>query len=92
MISIRKANPVISKGTYKTLKNDNDKVYTFMRYQGDKKVIVAANLSDKPMDVAIDLQGKNGLVKVLYGSSKPVLTNSTIAINLPAYGVVVLGM
>jgi alpha-amylase len=92
MISIRKANLVISKGAYKTLKNDNGLVFTFMRYLGEKRVIVAVNLSDKPVDASIDLKGKNEPVKVLYGSSKPVLTNNTIAVNLPAHGIEVLGM
>ena len=38
MISIRKANPVISKGTYKALKNGNDGVFSFMRYEGKRRV------------------------------------------------------
>ncbi len=37
MITIRKANPIISSGKYKTLPNDNDQVFTFMRYEGNKK-------------------------------------------------------
>jgi glycosidase len=92
MIGIRKANPVISKGSYKTLKNDQNEVFTFMRYEGDKKVIVAVNLSDKPTDVAIDLEGKNGKLKVIYGISKPRITTNTLAAHLPAYGIEVWGM
>jgi alpha-amylase len=92
MISIRKANPVISKGTYKTLKNDNDRVFTFMRYEGSGKVIVAVNLSDKSLDATIGLEGKSGPVKVLYGSSKLTLTKNNMAVSLPAYGVEVLGI
>jgi alpha-amylase len=92
MISIRKANPVISKGTYKTLQNDNDAVFTFMRYEGNKKIIVAVNLSNKPVETAVSLTGQSGPLKVLYGGPKPTLTNNVVTVTLPAYGVEVLGM
>ncbi|HEY8927649.1 MAG TPA: alpha-amylase family glycosyl hydrolase [Mucilaginibacter sp.] len=88
MIAIRKANPVISKGTYKTLQNDNDKVFSFMRYDGDKKLIVAVNLSDKPLTANIACENK-GSLKTVYGEAKPVISNNAIAIELPANGVAV---
>jgi len=93
MIGIRKANPVISKGLYKTLKNNKDEVFSFMRYKGNRKLIAAVNLSDKAIDAAITIEGKNGPIKVIYGTSKPVLTNNNnIAVHLPAYGIEVWGM
>jgi alpha-amylase len=92
MISVRKANPVISNGTYKTLKNNNDQVFTFMRYEGDKKLIVAVNLSEKPIDAAITLEGKTGPIRVIYGASSPRVAANTITTNLPAYGVEVWRM
>jgi len=92
MIGIRKANPVISSGTYKTLKNDRDEVFTFMRYKGNKKVIVAINLSDKPVDVTMKAEGKSGFIKILHGSAKPISRGDAITESLPAYGVEVLGM
>ena len=92
MISIRKANPVISNGAYKTLQNDNDDVFTFMRYEGNKKVVVAVNLSDKPVEAAITLNGKNGPMRVLSGTAKPKTITNIIAVHLPAYGVGVWGM
>ena len=87
MIAIRKANPVISNGAYKTLKNDNDKVFSFMRYEGNKKLIVAVNLSNKEVYAAITTEGNNGAIKVLYGTAKPQVITNTIALNLAAYGV-----
>jgi alpha-amylase len=92
MIGIRKANPVISEGIYKTLKNDNDQVFTFMRYVGDKRVIVAVNLSDKPVDAVVSLDGKNSAIKVIYGNAKPILANNTLKIQMAVYGIEVFGM
>jgi glycosidase len=92
MIGIRKANPVISHGAYKTLQNDNEQVFTFMRYDNRKKIIVAVNLSDKPVDTNISLKQKNGPLKVLNGVDMPQLTNTTMALHLPAYGVAVFAM
>ncbi|BAU53477.1 alpha-amylase family glycosyl hydrolase [Mucilaginibacter gotjawali] len=92
MIAIRKANPVISNGAYKTLKSDKDDVFTFMRYEGNKKVVVAVNLSDKPETVTIAGEGKTGMLKVLYGAAKPGMVNNNITLTLPVYGIEVIGM
>jgi glycosidase len=92
MIAIRKANPVISKGAYKTLKNNKDDVFTFMRYAGNKKIVVAVNLSDKPERVAIAEVDKAGMRKVLYGNNKHDLLNNNITLILPPYGIEVMGM
>lgn len=90
MIAIRKSNPVISNGAYQTLKNDNDGVFSFMRYEGDKKVVVAVNLSDKPETVSVAIEGKTGILKVAYGNNKPGIGNNKMIIKLPAYGVEVV--
>ena len=92
MIGIRKANPVISKGAYKTLKNDSENVFSFMRYDAGRKVIVAVNLSDKPVETTISTEGKNTPVKVLFGSEKPVLDGDIIKVKLRAYGIEVWEM
>jgi len=90
MIAVRKANAIISKGTYKTLTNNKDDVFTFMRYQGNKKVIVAVNLSDKAEDVSIVMGAETGFLKILYGKVKPLLADKNINISLPAYGIEVM--
>jgi alpha-amylase len=88
MISIRKANPLISKGAYKTLQNDKSQVFTFMRYSGSKRIIVAVNLSDKPIDDAITIDAASGsLIRVLYGASKPRVITNIIAVHLSAYDI-----
>jgi alpha-amylase len=86
MIAIRKANPIISTGTYKTLANDNDKVFSFMRHNGNKQFIVAVNLSDKPVAANIT-RGLGNKLKIVYGKVMPVSNGSSMAVNLPAWGV-----
>jgi len=90
MISIRKSHPEISKGAYQTLDNNSDKVFSFMRYQGNKQLVVAVNLSNKPVDVSISVKSHANLVNVLYGAAKPTASGNSIDESLPAYGVEVL--
>ena len=90
MIRIRKANPVISNGKYKTLRNNNDQVYSFMRYDGGKKLVVIVNLSDKTQDAVISIDSKAVGYKVVFGDVKHAVNASTINITLPAFGIEVL--
>lgn len=93
MISIRKANPVISKGVYKTLKTGKAQVFAFMRYIGNKKLVVVVNLSDKPISDAVSMEKfKMTAINMIYGTAKSKVIANTITMNLPAYGVEVLSM
>ena len=92
MIAIRKANPVITGGAYKSLKNDNDKVFSFMRYDGNKKVIVAVNLSDRPSYASINVQGKIDFLKGIFGKEKPEITSNGLNVHLPAYSIKIWAM
>jgi alpha-amylase len=85
MIGLRKVNPAIIHGAYKTLVNDNEKVFTFERSEGDKKVIVAINLSDKTQDASI--QTDAGSLKQLYGHAKASVKQNAVSVSLPAYTV-----
>lgn len=91
MIAIRKTNPEISNGQYKTLQNDNNQVFSYMRGSGKKKVIVAINLSDKPAKAHISVKRSAAHIKIIYGDS-PVGHGGqdAISVNLPAYGIEVL--
>jgi len=86
MIALRKKNPVIDYGTYKNVPNNNDSVFSFERYSGDKKVVVAVNLSGEPQDVVIQ---SAGILKNVFGNVKPQSNSADIKITLPAYGVAV---
>jgi glycosidase len=85
MIGLRRSNPVLIKGGYKTLTNNSDKVFSFERAEGNKKVIIVINLSDKNQDVAI--QSSATKLKSLYGEAKAKVNLNEIATSLPAYGV-----
>ncbi|HVW13382.1 MAG TPA: alpha-amylase family glycosyl hydrolase [Mucilaginibacter sp.] len=85
MIALRKTDPVLIRGTYKTLANDNDKVFTFERSAGDKKVIVAVNLSDKAQDTSIQTEARG--LKSLFGGVNPSIKPGAMAVSIPAYGV-----
>jgi len=87
MISIRKAHPEISKGTYQTLTNNSDQVFSFIRCQGNKQIIVAVNLSDKPVNVVINVKTAANPLKALGGEAKPIISDSSISVSLPAYGI-----
>ena len=87
MISLRKSNTVLVSGVYKTLSNNNDKVLSFERAGGGKKVIVALNLSDKKQEVTVQGSGSGTSLKNLYGDSKATITANSVTVNIQAYGV-----
>jgi len=91
MIAIRKSHPEITSGVYQTLNNNSDDIFSFMRYQGNKALIVAVNLSDKAVNVNIKLAPNLGLLRLLYGKAKPAVVNDSISETLPAYDIEVLG-
>jgi alpha-amylase len=92
LTALRKSNPVIIHGAYKTLLNSSDEIYSFERHEGTKKVIVAVNLSDKNQVVAIQLTGKETRANTLHGITKasiivkPYAPNA-MTVNMPPYGI-----
>ena len=84
MIAIRKANPAFIDGSYKTINNDNDHVFTFMRKDAGQTILVAINLSDKETGANIDANGKPTNV---IGEAKSAAKGGKLAVNLPAFGV-----
>lgn len=89
MIAMRKAHPEISKGTYQTLSNSSNDVFSFTRYDGARQIVVAVNLSDKPVNADVSLRNAVPL-KVVYGSPAGAQNGSQISLSLPAYGIEVL--
>jgi glycosidase len=92
IIAIRKANPVISNGAYQTLQNNSDKVFTFMRYEANRRLVVAINLSDKAIDANLNMPGVKKSVITLYGNEKPEINEDAIKLHLEAYGMAVWTM
>jgi alpha-amylase len=91
MIGLRKRNETLIAGAYKTLMNTNYQVFTFLRYYGDKKIIVAVNLTGKGQDAIITIPGitEKSDIKNLYGDIKPVAGTETISASMPPYGIAV---
>ena len=55
------------------------------------KIFVAVNLSDKPVEVTVNLNNKNSCLKNLSGAGKFKISNSGIKFRLQPYGIDVLG-
>ncbi|HEY4194713.1 MAG TPA: alpha-amylase family glycosyl hydrolase, partial [Mucilaginibacter sp.] len=89
MIGLRRSNPVLIGGTYQTLTNNNDNVFSFERVEGSKKVIVAVNLSDQYQDAVIQPSSNTANIKNLYGDVRAEASSDGIIVNLPAYGIAV---
>jgi glycosidase len=89
MISLRNSAPALSNGGYKTLGNNNEKVFSFERSAPAEKAVVAVNLSGIEQEAQITISAIHK-VKQLYGGNSAELKNDGLLVKLPAYGVVVL--
>jgi alpha-amylase len=92
LTALRKANPAIINGRYKTLLNSSDDVYSFERHAGDKKIVVSVNLTDKSQVVAIQLTDKETKVTKLLGIAKASIVvksgePNALTVNMPPYGI-----
>jgi glycosidase len=88
MIALRKNTPLLTYGTYKNLNNDNDKVFSFERYKGNRKIVVMVNLSDKPQSVNINgLDGRNITINKKFGNATAVIALGNIVVDLPGFTV-----
>jgi len=85
MIGLRRKYPVIINGGYKNLASDNDKVFAFERFEGDQKIIVVVNLSDKEQETTLVTAGKSAAT--IWGNVNTVSTSGNINLTMPAYGV-----
>lgn len=84
MIAIRKANPAFIEGTYKTVSNDHEHVFSFIRKSAGQTILVVINLWDKTADAVIDA---NGNAVNIIGDARPVLKDGKLAVSLPPFGV-----
>lgn len=58
MVQLKKSNEVFTYGTYELLLAEDPQVYVYTRTLGEEKVIVIANLTIKPAEIAIDTSCK----------------------------------
>jgi glycosidase len=90
MIAIRKNNPVISTGSYETLANTNDQVFSCRRYDSKDEIIVIINLSDSLQRADVLYHGfnpKKKKIRLLNGTPINVTFENKIPVFLPAYGI-----
>lgn len=57
MIKMYHSNAALVNGKYAEIENDNDQVFSFMRYTSKDTVIVAVNLSDSTQSIKVNLTG-----------------------------------
>jgi alpha-amylase len=72
IIKLRKNNPALASGSYKNAVNNNDHVFSFIREDGQDKVLVAVNLSNSHQKVSLTMPAAS--YSVLY--SRTVITQN----------------
>jgi maltose alpha-D-glucosyltransferase / alpha-amylase len=80
MIAVRRRHPVFGRGSLDLLDAGNDHVVTFLRRSAEEQVLVAANLSPRPQEVALDALGDGTFVArdLLDGGTVPVGPGSSL--------------
>ncbi len=64
MTALRKANPVLVYGAYELLDKDNPQVYAYTRVQGEDKMVVLLNFSEKEAAFALPETMELGEVQI----------------------------
>jgi glycosidase len=67
ILKLRQSNSALSSGRYKTVTNNNDHVFSFLRDNGKNKVLVAVNLSGEKQKTSLSMPG--AIYSPLYGKS-----------------------
>ena len=85
MIRLRQSHAELINGSYHTLSNDNDKVFSFLR-KGKTTICIAMNLSEGEQKA--DIAGISGTkTNQLWGNEKGKISGNSLSISLPAYGI-----
>lgn len=92
MIRLRKGNVALSEGKYLPAQNDNDQVFSFVRFTPDKRVIVLVNLSPKAQRAMVKVPFREEIKSwsSLMSTGNGKITDHAFSVNLPAYDVQVL--
>lgn len=92
MIALRKNNPVLTTGKYQTLKNNNDNILTFLRYDDKDAFVVAVNLFQADQPVSIDLASSavtGKTAKIIYGRQQAAINGTAMSFAIKSYDVMV---
>lgn len=92
LLHLRKSHTALIAGKFRNLNNDNDHVFSFLRYVGTKKVVVVVNLSDEEQTVNIMQLRKNSKAAftAIYGSPVAHTSYGALSGKLAPYGIEVL--
>jgi alpha-amylase len=91
IIHLRQTHSEFVNGKYQTLRNDNDSVFSFLRYESYKAgIVVVLNLSNEAQQTDIDIT--NIKIKFrnfgqLYGDSRANISSNNLSVNIPPYGI-----
>jgi glycosidase len=93
LIHLHTSHVVFYAGKYADITNDNNQVFSFIRYTEDSTALVAVNLSDSLQQVNINLDGpllkwdeKSTLIN-LSGNINPDINGGKIYLQMPPYSV-----
>ncbi|GLW05137.1 trehalose synthase/amylase TreS [Microtetraspora sp. NBRC 13810] len=88
MLEIRRRHPVFGTGAYSELWSSNNAVLTFVREEGDDRMLCVNNLSKFPQPVELDLRRFAGMtpVECRGGVPFPVIGEIPYLLTLPGHG------
>lgn len=95
LIHLYRTHEALSEGKFAALGNNNDEVFSFIRYTGQDAAIVTINLSENQQPVAIGLNNAyfpwhaNDKLVNAFGKSTFQLKNDSISLVLPGYSTMV---
>ncbi len=93
LVHLRTTHPALRHGTeggtYEPLKSDQKNVYAYKRVKGDNEVLVILNLSNKPVEVALENGIKKGLYRDLF-SENDVEIKQGVRMHFEPWGYMVL--
>lgn len=90
MIEIRKSSAALAHGQYRSVENDHDKIFTFLRYTNTETVVVVVSLSSLPERVVVKINGDKkykSAKSLLDGSTKKLGSLNDFSQDLAPYGI-----
>lgn len=91
MIHLRKTTSTLVNGSYQTLPNNSDSVFSFMRIENNKAAVITVNLGGRATEIEMNFSAsqikpaKN--VIQLWGNDQPVQKGETWQLHIPAYAI-----
>jgi cyclomaltodextrinase / maltogenic alpha-amylase / neopullulanase len=85
---LRSSHPALRRGEYVPVKNsDGEKVYTFLRRQGDDEVLVVINFARAARSVSIDMSGwRSGEVREYFTGNAATPQNGRLSLDIGGLG------